>query len=122
MQGDHKCRPIGINLSTSPCHPERSEGSRPHRPGSSSLPCFTHVSPLRIDRLDQGHLLCAHSALDLLLPRESSIHVGRLFKVNQACNKIGLNPSDRTEIEVNFSKKSYTMMKTRRRNDAKTKP
>src|SRR5712692_7999729 len=70
------------------CHPERSEGSRPHRPGSSSLPFFTQISPLRIDGLDQGHLLCAQPTLDLLLPRESSVHIGSLFKVNQACNMV----------------------------------
>lgn len=33
----------------------------------------------------------------------------------------GLNPSDRTEIEVNFSEISYTTQK-RRRDDAKTSP
>src|SRR5436853_3450870 len=35
--------------------------------------------------------------------------------------KVGLNPSERTEIEVNFSEISYTRQK-RRRDDAKTSP
>src|SRR5579864_2151714 len=64
------------------CHPERSEGSRPHRPWSCSLPFFTQVSPVGIDGLDQGNLLCAQPALDVLLPRESSVHIGRFFKVD----------------------------------------
>ncbi|TMD28652.1 MAG: hypothetical protein E6J04_15400 [Chloroflexi bacterium] len=34
----------------------------------------------------------------------------------------GLNPSDRTKIEVNFSEMSYTRNQKRRRSDAKTNP
>ncbi len=69
-----------------PCHAERSEASRPHRPWSSSLPVFTHVSPLRSDGLEQGQLLCAHPVLSLLLPRESSVPIGSLFTGDEACH------------------------------------
>src|SRR5438876_8574028 len=61
---------------------ERSEGSRPHRLWSCSSPFFTQVSPVGIDGLDQGNLLCAHPALYLLLSCDSSVHIGRFFKVD----------------------------------------
>ena len=64
------------------CHPERSEGSRHHRPSSCSLPFFTQVSPVGIHCLDQGNLLCAQPSLNMLLPRDSSVHIRRFFKVD----------------------------------------
>ncbi len=69
-------------------HPERSEASRPHRPWSSLWPLLTQVSPLRIAGLDQGHLLCAQPDLDLLLPRESGVHLGSLVKGDEAGHQV----------------------------------